>query len=248
MLLVACGKPSSPGPHRVSYAVAWSDDGATWNADRTAFEVTNDLGYRVRVTRGYLTTYSMELVECPKDARSAAADVAKRLWATLEAPAWAGHASGTPNPAAIRPMQIESLLAPVARELAGVTLAPQAYCQLHYLIARAAKEAVGLPADLDMVDTSLHVDGTYRAPVSEAEVPFGVHTAVANGGLLDRSGAPPAPIHVDTGRESAHVTVRRQLAALFDGVDFAKMKGDVIAGQMLQSFVDHLEVDIETGT
>ena len=101
---------------------------------------------------------------------------------------------------------------------------------------------------VDMVDTSLHIDGAYRAPGTQAEVPFSVHTAVANGGLLDRSHAPPAPIHIDTGRESAHVTVRRQLAALFDGADFAKMKGDVLAGRMLQCFVDHLEVDIETGT
>jgi len=175
----------------------------------------------------------MELVECPRNAVL-----------SLRGIAFAGHASGTPNPAAIRPMQVESLTDPTAREVGAVVLQPQAYCQLHYLIARAAREAVGLPSDLDMVDTSLHVEGTARPPGVSTEAPFALHTAIANGALLDRAG--DAALHVDTGRETVRVTVRRHLGRMFDGVDFATMTPQAIAGQILKSMVAHVEVAIES--
>jgi hypothetical protein len=230
----------------VHYAIALDTRGVEWNADRSAWEVTNDLGYRVRVTRGYLTTYSMELVECPKPAvSSAAARLFASLWSVVEPRAWAGHASGTPNPAAIRPMQVESLLAPTQHELATLTLAPQAYCQFHYLIARAGHDSPGLPTELDMVDASLHLDGAYRAPGATTETPFKFHTAVANGALLDHTGTAAAPIHVDTGTEEVRVTVVRHLAALFKGVDFVKLNERALPGQILQSFVDGVELRIE---
>jgi hypothetical protein len=189
-----------------------------------------------------VTTYSVELVECP---RAAGDPGGARLWSLVAPPAFAGHTSGTPNPAALRPMQVESLLAPVARDLGTVTLAPQAYCQLHYLIARAGHDSPGLPTELDMVDASLHLEGTYRAPGTSTETPFTVHTAVANGALLDRTTTPPAPIHVDTGRAAAHVIVRRHLALLFEGVDFAGLGERVLPGRILQSLIDHVEVEIE---
>src|SRR5439155_1561084 len=88
--------------------------------------------------------------------------------------------SGTP-PAATRPMRVRSWLPATDREVGAVALVPQTYCQLHYLIARAGHDSPGLPSDLDMVDASLHIDGTYRAPGSASPTPFTVHTAVANG-------------------------------------------------------------------
>ena len=82
------------------------------------------------------------------------------FWSAIEGTAYAGHATGTPNPAAIRAMQVESLTAPAAREVGVVLLPPQTYCQLHYLVARAGHDAAGLPGELDMVDVSVHVEGT----------------------------------------------------------------------------------------
>ncbi len=181
------------------------------------------------MTRGYVTTYSMELVECPK---------VGALRSLLEPPsAWAGHSSGTPNPAAIRPMQVESLVAPTDREVGTVTLAPQPYCQVHYLIARAGHDSPGLPSDLDMVDASLHVEGTYRAPGSTSPTPFTIHTAIANGRLFDQ-------LHVDTGRATTRVTVRRHLGSLFDAVDFATMPDAVRAERILESIIDHAGIEI----
>src|ERR1051325_3652187 len=156
----------------------------------------------------------MERGECPKPAA---------LSPFFSPPsAWAGHASGTPNPAAIRPMQVESLLAPTDREVGTVTLVPQAYCQMHYLIARAGHDSPGLPTELDMVDVSLHVDGTYRAPGATDQTSFTIHSAIANGGLFDRTST-SVPIRVDTGRAPTRGTVRRHLGSLFDAADFPPM-------------------------
>jgi hypothetical protein len=116
---------------------------------------------------------------------------------------------------------------------------------VHYLIARAGHDSPGLPTELDMVDSSLHLDGAYRAPGSATETPFALHTAVANGALLDHVGTPERPIHVDTGTEEVRVTVVRHLAALFKGVDFVKLNERALPGQILQSFVDGVEVRIE---
>jgi hypothetical protein len=250
LLLGGCQQPpASPKTrtaHQVRYQLDWVWDGATKTADGTAWEVTNDLGYRVGVTRGYVTSYSMELVECPKDtAAIPVAGLGRLLWSIVEATAYAGHATGTPNPAAIRPMQVESLTAPTVRQVGAVLLAPQTYCQLHYLVARAGREAPGLPADLDMVDTSLHIDGTYRAPGTTADTPFTLHTSVAYGALFDHTVSSSALMLVDTGSSTTEVTVRRHLGRIFDGVDFVKMTDRMMAGQVLKSLIDHVEVEIE---
>jgi hypothetical protein len=221
----------------------WDD--AKKAPDGTSWEVTNDLGYRVRVTRGYVTSYSMELVECPKEpVATPVAGLGAFLWSTVESTAWAGHSTGTPNPAAIRPMQVESLTAPTAHQVGAVLLAPQTYCQLHYLVARAGREAPGLPAELDMVDASLHVDGTYQSPGTSTETRFTVHTAVAYGQLFDHAARSSASIHVDSGSSATRVTVRRHLGKIFDGVDFVKMTDRMVAAQILKSLVDRVDVEI----
>jgi hypothetical protein len=245
LLLGGCepSAPKTPVAHQVHYRLDWVWDAARKTADGAAWEVTNDVGFRVRVRRGYVTSYSMELVECAKDTPSVAW-LGTLLWSTLEGRADAGHATGTPNPAAIRPMQVESLTDPTAREVGVVLLAPQTYCQLHYLVARAGRDAPDLPADLDMVDASLHVDGTYRAAATDAEVAFTLHTPAAYGALFDHTTAPAASIHVDTGRWAMQVTVRRHLGRIFDGVDFVKMPNRVVANQVLKSLIDHVEVEI----
>jgi len=248
VLASACHEQSAPPPstpHAVRYQLDWSWDDVKRAADGSFWEITNNLGYRVRVNRAYVSSYSMELVECPRDA-TPVAKLETLLCSMIEGTAVAGHASGTPNPAAIRALRVESLTDPAWSEAGVVMLAPQAYCQLHYLVARASRDAQGLPAELDMVDTSLHIEGTYRAPGAPTEVPFTVHTAAAYGALFDHSINPSAPIHVDTGSATTQVIVRRHLGRIFDGVDFAQMRPPVAANQILKSLVDHAEVEINS--
>lgn len=241
VLAVGCtstpAAPPAPVPHDVRYRLTWASDDVTPSADGSAWEVTNNRGYRVRVTRGWVTSYSMELVECPK-----AADAGRGAF--FVGTAWAGHRSGTPNPAAIQPMQVESLMHPGPHDVGTVTLAPQAYCQVHYLIARAGRDSPGLPADLDMVDVSLHVEGTYRAPDATADAGFTIHTASAYGQLFSRVGEPPAALYVDTGRNALVVEIRRRRSRLFDGVDFQGMTVKAAGLRMLQGLVDGAEVKV----
>ncbi len=236
--------PPQPAPHEVRYRLTWDRDGVTPTNDG-GFDVTNDLGYRVHVSRGWVTSYSMELVECPKEAAAGLAFVAGALVRPLLGDtAWAGHLSGTPNPAAIKPMQVESLIRPEPHEAGAVTLAPQPYCKLHYLVARAGHDSPGRPSELDMVDTTLHLDGTFRAPRSTTDTAFTVHTASAYGQLFDRAGDPPRTIRVDPGDGALQVDVRRHLGRMFDGVDFTRMPERAVALQILKALVDRVDVAI----
>jgi hypothetical protein len=251
LLLSACqsaSSPQAPTAHPVRYELEWAWDDVKRAADESSWDITNDLGYRVHVTRGYVTSYSMELVECPKDvAPTPLARLDTLLWSIVEGTAYAGHATGTPNPAAIHPMQVESLTAAAPHQFPPVFLLPQAYCKLHYLVARAGPGAPGLPADFDMVDKSLHVDGSYEAAGTAVETPFTLDTASAYGALFDHAANASAAMHVDTGTSAIQVTIRRHLGKMFDGVDFAKMTPRMAAGQVLKSLIDHVEVDITSG-
>lgn len=256
LLASACTRTPEPtpardaAPHVVTYALDWAHDDAGVASRGTdgAFTVANDLGYTVRVTRGWITSYGVELVECPRAAAAAPAPLARAaalVWSAIEGTAWAGHSTDTPNPAAAHPMQVESLVAPEAHDVARIELAPQAYCKLHYLLARAGAEARDLPREPDMVGTSLHVEGTYRAPGSSSDVPFTLHTASAYGALLEHAGADPQPLRVDTGDGDARITIRRHRARMFDGVDLARVSERAAAMQVLRALVEHVDVRIE---
>lgn len=233
---------ATPAPHPVRYRLTWAEGDVT-AADGGAWEVTTNLGYRVRVARGWVTSYSTELVECPRTA-----DVdGPGAWPFAPAPAWAGHNAGTPNPAAVKPMQVESLTDPAPHDAGTVLLAPQAYCQVHYLVARASHDSPGLPRELDMVDVSLHVEGTYRAPTdggATADASFTIHTASAYGQLFARIGDPPTDLRADPGRGGLDVEIRRRRSRLFDGVDFARMPVKAAGLRMLQAFVDGAEIRV----
>jgi hypothetical protein len=246
LALVAAGCRASAvaappaAPHAVRYRLTWTADDVTPMPDGAGWEVTSNLGYRVRVTRGWVTSYSMELVECTRSARA----TEEVLWLVTPTTAWAGHSSGTPNPAAIRPMQVESLMDGAARDAGTVTLAPQAYCKVHYLVARAGNEAPGLPAGVDMVDASLHVEGSYRAPDATTAASFTIHTGSAYGQLFEHVGDPPAALRVDTGASALDVEIRRRRSRLFDGVDFMRMPVKSAGLRMLQALVDGTEVAV----
>lgn len=250
----ACARMPEPAnarataPHVVTYVLDWARDdaGVTPPDADGAFTVTSDLGYAVRVTRGWITSYGVELVECPRDASVGSVErFGALVWSALEGTAWAGHSTDTPNPAAAHPMQVESLVAPAAHDVARIELAPQAYCKLHYLLARAGAEARGLPREPDMVGASLHVEGTFRAPGSASDVPFTLHTASAYGALVEHTGTNPQPLRVDTGDGDARVTVRRHRARMFDGVDLAHVNERAAAMQVLRALVEHVDVRIQ---
>ena len=250
MALVSCrSHTASSSPHTVSYRLVWSSQGTVAEPHGNGWQTTNDRGYRVHVEHGYLADYSMELVECP---RAALVSDIESLWAWFPLrTASAGHMPTTPNPAAIHTPHIEALHAPTDFNVGSMLLAPQSYCRVHYLIARANRSAVGLPDDVDMVERSLYVRGTAQATATTEPHPFELATSAANAVLTDlfppgRFGAQGAAIIVDTGRENVRVVIHRQLRSLFDGVDFDTMTVARIERQVLQNIIDHTEIAVQT--
>jgi hypothetical protein len=248
LLTAGCrSDPAGSASHTASYRLEWSADGVDIELGGTSWQTTNDRGYRVRVDRGYLVDYSMELVECPKDALRSGRD---SLWAWFPVQAaWAGHMPTTPNPAAIHTPHIEALHAPTDFDVGSMQLAPQRYCRVHYLIARANRSAVGLPEDVDMVERSLYVRGTYQSAKAAASHPFELATSAANAALTELFppgyfGVQGSAIVIDTGRENVRIVIHRTLKSLFDGIDFEAMSAARIERQVLQNLINHTDIAV----
>lgn len=238
VILVLSGQSGAqPAKTRgVSYVLEWKRDRARSVAAHAGWEVTNDLGFAIRVTRGYLVTRGIELVPC--DPRSPAASLRDGLNILFAPrPAFAGH-TAVADPSALPVAQVESLLDVSTTQPATRYPGAQAYCQAHYLIARADPQATGLPADVDMVDQTLRIEGTFQRPGDTTVEPFSIVTSVANGKLFDLAQ------RLDTGRESAVVVVRRDLDPIFDRVDFVAMPAKRIARELLQNLIEHTEIEV----
>jgi hypothetical protein len=180
------------------------------------------------VTRGWVVPFSLELVECPP---------ATGLLELLgPPPAFAFHSANQVNPSTLRTAPIESLTDPVDRDVGSITLPPQAYCAVHYLVARATRESVGLPADVDLVDLSLWIDGSYRRPGGGDDVPLTVRATSPFARL--QPVAPP----VDTGVGDVRVVIRRDLGTLFDGIDLDATSAPVLANRLVENVVQHAQL------
>lgn len=230
---LAAAQPTPPAgaTHAIRYRLAWRWGRAVRTPDG-GWEVVTDLGYRVHVRRGYLTSYSMELVECPPLAPLSG------LFGPTSAYAW--HSADMTNPATVRSAPIESLLAPRAQDAGTVRLPPQAYCQVHYLVARATTASRGLPADVDMVDSSLDVEGTVQR---DGAPPTTLVVKTASPNALLRPIA-----RVDSGRQDTLVVLRRDLGQLFDGIDFDTTRLPVVENRIVENLVNGTRVKVRRDT
>lgn len=250
-ILCGCARTEgSPPLTELRYELGWraGDTSDATHAGGDVWEVTNDLGYRVRVERGYVVSRSMELVECPRAARATGAALAWLAGALGPGLAHAGHSSLQPNPAAITTPQIESLTAPRRLVAGRVAVVPQAYCRAHYLVARAERDARDLPADVDMVGKSLLLEGSYLAPGANDPVAFRVATSIANGALVDLAAPGGTRAHGDeAGRGDGgvvRVTIERDRAHLLDGVAFASASEQDVARRVLGNLIAQTRIAV----
>lgn len=206
-------------PARVTYHLEWDWGSASPAPDGAGWRVVNDLGYRVRVRRGYIVNYSLALSESePPDPDAGRASTGFRdAWSMPVA--LAGHSNGRPDPTAVELARVESLAAPEAFEVPTLRVPPARYAKFHYLVARANYKAVNLPEDVDMSGLSLYLQGCYQAPKSETWRPFEIKSSMANGALRSLSDGVPGG-ELNTGTHHADIHVRRDLGRLFDGLDF----------------------------
>lgn len=210
---------------RVVYLLSWDLDRVLRAADGTSWTVTTDLGYEVRVAAGYLTSHTAELIAC--DRRPGA--LAWLAFSLMPRPAHATHALAL-DPSAFHRARIESLTAARTARVVRPVPRAQAYCEAHYLVARAGGTATAMPAEVDMTDRSLYVRGVY-GKANGMRTAFEITTTVAHGwrGAVERIDAGPGPIAVH---------VERRLGTLFDGLDFARVPEREWPRRMLANLID----------
>jgi hypothetical protein len=254
MLLLVCSVGCTPPEgaargHYVVYELAWDTEGVEFGARGKGWAVTNDLGYRVELLEGYLSSYSIAFLPCDNDPAAKGPPASGRLWELLgAATAYAAPSAVAFNPAMLLPGHIENLAKPRLRTTETRRPPPTRFCRVHYLVARAERDAVSLPFTHQMVDVSLFVRG-YRQSVHDAEpVAFSIETKAANGVAQQVAlTAGGEGVEIDTARSNATATVTRKLATLFDGVDFAAMTDKQVSRELLNRVIEGTEITVRMG-
>jgi hypothetical protein len=225
----------------IHYRLAWLDEGVTYND--TGWTVTTRSGYTVRIEQGYLTSYSAELVYCQHSHNFLS--LFSSIFPLITARA--GH-SGDTSPAKVSLSLVESLTQPESFEWDSVTVAEPSYCQGHYLVGRADKTTQDMPADVDMNRVAVYISGTYLSPNAESTTPFVIRTDLGNGTLQDlhKLGA-STNVHVEIGTQPVEITIYRDLATLFDRIDFAHMGADEQARALLDQLMAQTKIMVTGG-
>lgn len=226
----------------ITYDLSWNTDGVTFTDD--GWQVENNLGYTVEVERGYVVSYSVTANYCPHRHGL----LANLLGFITPATAFAGHNSEH-DVAELTASYNESLIALETVTLGTVTVNEPSYCEGHYLIASTDTDAATLPDDVDMYATSLYIEGQYIAPDSTTAVPFTIQSPLAWGTIqtLSENDSPDSIFHVTIGDTPVVLNFERQLASMFDGVDFSTMDERTQAMTILRALTDQVRMVIVEG-
>ncbi|MCB0167190.1 MAG: hypothetical protein KDI79_23375, partial [Anaerolineae bacterium] len=224
----------------ITYELDWDWGDAVLTSD--GWFVTNDRGFQIHVQRGYLVNRSLELIECT-GSDATGESITGRLRQTLAAqPAYAGH-GGVHDTSRITAPLVESLTKPVAQAVETILVTAPNYCQLHYLVAPGIETARYLPHDVEMMGVTLWLEGDYLAPGTSTSVPFTIQTHLAWGEAVElMTSASESLDTLQRDNVALQITVRRDLASLFDGVDFEAMSDIEQAKTVLRSLTQNTDV------
>ncbi|WP_205633658.1 hypothetical protein [Labilithrix luteola] len=169
----------------------------------------SDRGLRIVLTRGYLTTGSVEILAC------SAAPSSRAWWQPFRMREVHAHVVGSPTLLGVP--NVESLLAASETTTRAGELHPPpgSYCKVKQTILAADGDAIGLPADGSMLGKSMLVEGTYQADGSSPRAFQLSSTASFDVELT----IPETKLSTD-GRRAARVLLVKTDAHWFDGVDF----------------------------
>jgi len=249
------GEASSGEPHQVDYHLSWNTDGVT--VSETGLELSNNLGYDIEVSTGYLVFYSTQLVPCEDDtsgeltrAKDSGIDWGK-WWGRLIGirTAHAGHGEENLDASVVAQSAIEDLTNPVTMEVGSRAIEGTRYCQIHYLVARGGTGTTGLPEELDMVGASLYLAGSWSLEGGEPQ-DFMILSSVAYGTLSNLYpdsfyGVADKEFEVDASQNGARVEIHRNLLGLFENVNFQEMSDTQLERRILQNVIEHTEFQVE---
>jgi hypothetical protein len=187
---------------------------------------TSDLGYTIRLTRGYLSLQSADLVAC--------AGARRRSFSLIRE----AHAHGAGSPTRLGLGSVERLLAPPGepRPLGVFSPPPGRYCAVSLGLRVADEDAEGLPSDVPFVGQTILVEGFYTTADTPEERPFR--------GLTTASAAARADLAaVDLGEQrSLRLTVAWG-EAWFQGVDLASLSEEQLGRGVLQNIASTFRVE-----
>lgn len=205
----------------VTYVQRWDRSG-TESAPNApgAFVVKSNLGFDVRVDRGFLVDSSASLVDC----LGAGSDVWDRAPQRATAAvtslfigvAFAGHTQA-PDPSSLRVTTLTDLTQAQGETSLGEARFPETrYCRVHFLVAGGARPSAYTATfpTVDTTRTSLHVRGAWRRGSHEWQA-FELSTKSADAMLLDLPDVFDGPAE----GSAAVVVLERRLATMFDDVD-----------------------------
>lgn len=228
----------------ITYETQW--DWGTATPTDNGWQVVNNLGYTVMVEKGYIVSYSTQLIYC--EHTHSIFDWLGSVFAA--AVVHAGHnSSGDADPASVVASMVESLSQPETGIMGTVTVEEPTYCTGHYLAARGSSDGLNMPTDKDMYGVTLYIEGTYQAPDSEIAISFTAETNLANGQMRDLFAPDDLtnPIHVGIGETPVRIGIVRYLDTLFDDADFATMDSAALGKTILWSMLDDMQMVVLEG-
>lgn len=227
--------------HRVEYVLEWDTQGVALDAD--SFRLTSNVGYEIQVDAAYLVAFLVQMIPCDEEFLGL-----QRREKPVATPAWekwwqrtlgmrvahAGHGEDDVEVSAIEQSQVENLVEATTMYLGARPLNGGNYCNVHYLVAAGGTTAAGLPAEPNMVGTSLYLKGTWKETGAGEPTPFVVQTSSAYGILRG--------LQLSSHDPNATVTIQRSLGRLFDDVVWQEMSDTQTERQILENIVKSANV------
>jgi len=224
--------PSAPG---VRYHLQWNWGSAVPTEE--GWRVTNDLGYLVEVTEGYMVTDSVQLAPCTDEDPEGVFALLKN---TVVGEARAGHA-GTGDPSAWLVGIAESLKNPKSVSLDPIVVSAGFYCRAHYLVARAGPKTMNLPDHMVLVGKSLYIAGNVTSEHHPSE-PFSISSSLPAGQLMTWADSSNL---IDLSQGGVDVIITRDLGRLFHGIDFNTMNAEAMEKTLLLGLTSRGQVHIQ---
>jgi len=234
------------------WTLAWDTEGVTF-PEAGGLELETDLGYRVSVQSGRISSHSVSFGACDASAGGAggagasrARSISSSALARWGLPVRSAHAhTEGVDPSMIETSLVEDLTAPREVE-SDHSFTASRYCRAHWLLARPMTPTAG-PDDVAMEGRSMMVTGTFERDGEAHD--FVIDTWWPHGRLVDLQDAVAADAHDaarnDGGARHAFVRVTRQLGQLFDGIDFETASDDQIAGLAIDNLVDGTDIHVD---
>lgn len=214
LMLLGCQRPSPPPLTQGVTAIAWrlGWDTARLQRGPQGWDLQTDLGYRVHITRGTLTTWRLGLELCPK----------KAAWSLI--PQAEAHHVEAPDPTSLIPHLAEDLTALTATDLGPRDVPVATYCRGLWL---ASAPPASLAADRPRVSLLLRGQWEKQGQTGTLDV----ETWMPDARFAPIPGLPEA-------HGATRIAVERHLAAAFDGVDLAQAPTPALAWTLLHKLVD----------